>query len=57
VRRAARAALQAPHHDRPRKLIAPLARRDAAKRVPGDQARLKERLESETGASGQTRRR
>jgi uncharacterized membrane protein len=28
------------------KLVAPLARRDAAKQVPKDQARLKERLES-----------
>ena len=28
------------------KLIAPLARRDARKRVPQDQARLKERLEA-----------
>jgi uncharacterized membrane protein len=28
------------------KLLAPLARRDAAKHVPADQARLKERLES-----------
>ena len=28
------------------KLIAPLARRDARKQVPQDQARLKERLES-----------
>ena len=28
------------------KLVAPLARRDARKRVPQDQARLKERLES-----------
>jgi uncharacterized membrane protein len=31
-------------------LVAPLARRDARKRVPDDQARLKERLES--GAAG-----
>ena len=30
------------------KLLAPLARRDARKRVPEDQARLKERLESGT---------
>ena len=32
------------------KLIAPLARRDARKQVPKDQARLKERLESGAGA-------
>jgi uncharacterized membrane protein len=33
------------------KLVAPLARRDARKRVPEDQARLKERLESGAAAS------
>ena len=33
------------------KLVAPLARRDARKRVPEDQARLKERLESGAAAA------